>query len=52
MVKLRKNRHSWTTMGRARKSPFITTKNARELYGLGPGETVSEAIARRNAKGR
>lgn len=31
--------------------PFITTTNARELYALCPGETVSEAIARRNAKG-
>lgn len=31
--------------------PFITTTNARELYDLRPGETVSEAIARRNAKG-
>jgi hypothetical protein len=30
--------------------PFITTTNARELYDLRPGETVSEAIARRNAK--
>ena len=30
---------------------FITTTNARELYDLRPGETVSEAIARRNAKG-
>ena len=31
--------------------PFITTTNARELFDLRPGETVSEAIARRNAKG-
>lgn len=31
--------------------PFITTTNARELYDLRLGETVSEAIARRNAKG-
>lgn len=31
--------------------PFITTTNARELYDLRPDETVSEAIARRNAKG-
>ncbi|MEO8120233.1 MAG: antitoxin VbhA family protein [Rhodoferax sp.] len=31
--------------------PFITTTNARELYEIRPGETVSEAIARRNAKG-
>lgn len=29
---------------------FITTTNARELYDLRPGETVSEAIVRRNAK--
>lgn len=26
--------------------PFITTANARELYGLRDGETVAEAIAR------
>ena len=26
--------------------PFITTANARELYGLREGETVAEAIAR------
>lgn len=26
--------------------PFITTTNARELYGLRDGETVAEAIAR------
>lgn len=26
--------------------PVPTTTNARELYGLRPGETVSEAIAR------
>lgn len=26
--------------------PFITTTNARELYGLREGETVVEAIAR------
>lgn len=31
--------------------PFITTTNARELYDLRPGETVSEAIARGNTKG-
>jgi len=31
--------------------PFITTTNSRELYDLRPGETVSEAIARRSAKG-
>ena len=30
--------------------PFVTTTNARELYDLRPGETVSEAIARRKAK--
>ncbi len=30
--------------------PFITTTNARELYDLQPGETVSEAIARCKAK--
>lgn len=30
--------------------PFITTTNARELYYLQPGETVSEAIARCKAK--
>ena len=30
--------------------PFITTTNARELYDLRPGETVSEAIARCKAK--
>lgn len=26
--------------------PFITTTNARELYGLREGETVAEAISR------
>lgn len=26
--------------------PFVTTTNARELYGLREGETVTEAIAR------
>lgn len=31
--------------------PFITTTNARELYDLRPDETISEAIARRDAKG-
>ena len=31
--------------------PFITTTNTHELYDIRPGETVSEAIARRNAKG-
>ena len=30
--------------------PFVTTTNARELYDLRPGETVSEAIARRKEK--
>ncbi len=30
--------------------PFITTTNASELYDLRPGETMSEAIARRDAK--
>lgn len=30
--------------------PFITTTNARELYDLQPGETVSEAIARHQAE--
>ena len=30
--------------------PFITTTNARELYDLQPGETVSEAIARKGTK--
>ena len=30
--------------------PFITTTNARELYGLRPGETVSEAITRSKAQ--
>jgi hypothetical protein len=27
--------------------PFITTMNARELYGLRPGETVAQAAARK-----
>ena len=27
--------------------PFITTTNARELYGLRPGETVAQAAARK-----
>ena len=31
---------------------FITTKNARELFDLRPGETMSEAIARLNSKGK
>ena len=30
--------------------PFITTTNTRELYDLQPGETVSEAIARKSLK--
>ena len=30
--------------------PFITTTNARELYDLRPGETVSEAIVRCKAQ--
>jgi len=30
--------------------PFITTTNARELYGLRSGETVSEAITRNKAQ--
>lgn len=30
--------------------PFITTTNARELFDLQPGETVSEAIARKSSK--
>jgi hypothetical protein len=30
--------------------PFVTTTNSRELFDLQPGETVSEAIARRNAE--
>ena len=29
---------------------FITRTNARELFGMKPGETVPEAIARHNAK--
>jgi hypothetical protein len=29
---------------------FINRTNARELFGLRPGETVSEAIARHNAE--
>ena len=29
---------------------FITRTNARELFGMEPGETVPEAIARHNAK--
>ena len=28
----------------------VTTKTARELFGLQPGETVSQAIARTNAR--
>ena len=30
---------------------FISTTNARELYGLREGETVVEAIARRRSEG-
>lgn len=30
--------------------PFISTTNARELFDLQPGETVSEAIARKSSK--
>lgn len=30
--------------------PFITTTNARELYGLRPTETVPEAITRSKAQ--
>ena len=30
--------------------PFVTTTNARELFGLRCGETVPEAIARHNAE--
>lgn len=30
--------------------PFIATTNARELFDLQPGETVSEAIARKSSK--
>ena len=32
--------------------PFITTTNARELYDLRPGETVSEAIIRNRHKAK
>lgn len=31
--------------------PSPTTTNARELYGLRPGETVSEAIERKEREG-
>ena len=31
--------------------PFITTSNIREMYGWRPGETLQEAIARKNKKG-
>ena len=34
----------------AETPPFITTTNARELYDLQPGETVSEAITRKSLK--
>ncbi|AQQ18066.1 hypothetical protein [Burkholderia cenocepacia] len=30
---------------------FITKTNARELFGLGPGETVAQAAARKKAEG-
>lgn len=30
--------------------PFISTTNARELFDLQPGETLSEAIARKSPK--
>jgi hypothetical protein len=30
--------------------PFITTTNARELYGIRPGETIQQAMARRDAE--
>ena len=40
------SRPSWTTKARnADIPPFITTMNARELYGLRPGETVAQAAA-------
>jgi len=32
--------------------PFITTTNARELYGLRPEETVLEAVIRHNTEKR
>lgn len=31
--------------------PFITTSNIREMYGWRPGETLQEAIARKNKEG-
>jgi hypothetical protein len=31
--------------------PFITTTNARELFGLRPGETVAQAAARKASEG-
>lgn len=31
--------------------PFVTTKTARELYGLRPGETVAQAAARKASEG-
>lgn len=31
--------------------PFITTTNARELYGMQPGESVLDAIARKAKEG-
>ncbi|MGZ7172289.1 pirin [Burkholderia gladioli] len=30
---------------------FITRANARELFGLRPGETVAQAIARKSSEG-
>ena len=31
--------------------PFITTSNIREMYGWRPGQTLEEAIARKNKEG-
>ena len=31
--------------------PFITTSNIREMYGWRPGETLQEAITRKNKEG-
>ena len=31
--------------------PFISTTNARKLFGIRPGETVAEAAARKAAEG-
>ncbi|WP_129560959.1 hypothetical protein [Paraburkholderia dokdonella] len=30
---------------------FITKSNARELFGLRPGETVAQAVARKSSEG-